>query len=160
MLQRMLCLIAGATLAGCAQDKGGSVADCAPPAVDLAQVFEDEYIKPFREGRADDWAKVFADNAVGLHNRRPADVGREAINGFGRIVADTFEFAEYEPKIVETKVGCGWAMSRGEYSSLLVFRESGEPAPWGRQEGKFLIVWERQVDGSWKIVADMGNSNG
>jgi hypothetical protein len=32
--------------------------------------------------------------------------------------------------------------------------------PAGRQSGKFLLVWERQPDGEWRIILDMGNSNG
>ena len=24
-------------------------------------------------------------------------------------------------------------------------------------EGKFFILWERQLDGQWKIIVDMGN---
>ena len=133
---------------------------CDEPDIDFAKLFQEKYAEPFRNGDADSWVQAFATDAVALHNRRPADVGADAIGAFGRVVADTFEFAEYEPRIVETKTGCGWAMSRGEYRSSLVFKETGEPAPWGPEEGKFLIIWEQQESGEWKIVADMGNSNG
>ena len=133
---------------------------CADANVDFSKLFKEQYVDPFRNGDAEQWVQVFANDAVALHNRRPVDVGAEAIGAFGQVVADTFEFAEYEPRIVETRTGCGWAMSRGEYRSSLIFKESGEPAPWGPEEGKFLIIWEQQENGEWKIVADMGNSNG
>lgn len=31
---------------------------------------------------------------------------------------------------------------------------------WGVEHGKFLLIWQRQLSGDWKIVLDMGDSNG
>lgn len=143
-------------LSGCGQS---NLKTCAAPEIDFDELFMEQYVAPFREGRAADWAKIFADDAVGLHNRRPADVGHASVEAFGELVAKTFTLPKYEVQITETRVGCDMAWSRGEYQTLMVFRESGEPAPWGPQTGKFLVIWRKQSDGSWKIEADMGNSS-
>ena len=132
---------------------------CESDGVDFDAMFQDRYVQPFKEGRVDDWLEVFTDDAVALHNHRPVDVGRESISGFGKIVAQTFEFAQYDVEVVETRTHCDWAVTRGEYQSEFIFRESGEPAPWGPQKGKFIVIWELQPDGNWKISTDMGNSN-
>ncbi len=149
-------LLTAVALGACAQREAQS---CAAPDVDFNAMFMEQYVAPFREGRAEDWAKIFADDAVGLHNRRPADVGHASIEEFGELVAKTFTLPQYDVRITETRVSCEMAWTRGEYQTQMVFRDSGEPAPWGPQTGKFLVVWRKQADGSWKIEADMGNSS-
>jgi ketosteroid isomerase-like protein len=51
------------------------------------------------------------------------------------------------------------AWTRGEYVSEFVGKSDGKSA-WGVERGKFLLIWQRQPDGVWKIVLDTGNSNG
>lgn len=149
-------LVSALVLGACARNESNA---CAVPSVDFDAMFMEQYVAPFREGRAEDWAMIFADDAVGLHNRRPADVGHVSVQAFGDLVAKTFALSQYDVSITETRIGCDMAWTRGEYQTLMVFRDSGEPAPWGPQKGKFLVVWRKQADGSWKIEADMGNSS-
>ncbi len=39
------------------------------------------------------------------------------------------------------------------------FRETAPNRPAAVHYGKYLTVWKRQPDGSWKFVADIGNSS-
>lgn len=155
-MKAFLLAVSIVSLGACARSGPQS---CAAPDVDFEQLFMTNYVAPFREGRAADWAKIFADDAVGLHNRRPADVGHASIEAFGNLVANTFTLPQYDVRVTETRVGCDMAWTRGEYQTRMVFRDSGEPAPWGPQTGKFLVIWRKQADGEWKIEADMGNSS-
>lgn len=152
-------LLCGFAVAGCQSTPGSSTSsNCPSDGVDFSQMFEQRYAQPFKEGRAVDWATVFANDAVALHNRRPADIGIEKITAFGELVADTFHLAQYDVEVVDTRVGCDWAISHGIFTSAFVFRETGEAAPWGPESGKFLVAWEYIKDNGWRIVADMGNS--
>ena len=38
------------------------------------ELFLEEYARPFKSGDIDSWIKLFADDAVALHNRREADI--------------------------------------------------------------------------------------
>ena len=61
--------------------------------------------------------------------------------------------------VTEVRVDGNIAWTRGEYTSEFVNKSDGK-SPWGVEQGKFLFIWQRQGDGTWKIVLDMGNSNG
>jgi ketosteroid isomerase-like protein len=130
----------------------------APSASEFESWVAERYVAPFRAGEAERWADAFADNAVALHNRRDADVGKDAILAFGRLVAETFEVSEMDVQIEEVRVNGDWAFTRGVYTNEFRFRETGQPTPWGRERGKFFMLWERQADGEWRIIVDMGNS--
>ncbi|MDG1906628.1 MAG: hypothetical protein P8I38_13470 [Arenicella sp.] len=139
-------------------DSVATAVHCPSEGVNFSKLFNQVYVVPFREGRAQKWAEAFADDAVALHNRRPADIGNEKIASFGKMVASTFRFGQYDVEVVDTRVGCNWAISHGIFTTAFIFRETGEPAPWGPETGKFLIAWEYIDEDGWKIVADMGNT--
>jgi hypothetical protein len=133
--------------------------ECPGITADFDQIFAEQYAKPFREGDAETWAQLFATDAMGLHNRREADLGQDAIRAFGQLVASTFRLGRYDVALDETRRFCDWAVSRGSYQSEFIFRETNAPAPWGPQAGKFLIVWTLDEDQNWRVLVDMGNSN-
>jgi ketosteroid isomerase-like protein len=118
-----------------------------------------DYVEPFRRGDIARWIEVFADDAVAMHNRRPADEGSEAIRAFGDFVAANLSLARYDVSVREVRIGNDWALTRGDFVTRFVSRADGS-APFGEEKGKFLLLWARQHDGSWKIILDMGNSNG
>jgi ketosteroid isomerase-like protein len=43
------------------------------------------------------------------------------------------------------------AYETGKYSYK--YQEKGKPVS---EEGRYVTIWQRQGDGSWKIIADMG----
>lgn len=156
---KFLCLFVLLLLASCQTTNNyNALKSCPSDRVNFSVLFDESYVVPFREGRAQDWALVFADDAVALHNRRAADVGRDKILSFGEMVAETFRLGQYDVEVVDTRVGCNWAISHGVYTTAFIFRESGESAPWGPESGKFLVAWEYIDEDGWKIVADMGNT--
>lgn len=120
--------------------------------------FFNQYVIPFRHQQVEQWAKVFAEDAVGLHNTRPADVGKEAITQFGYQVASFLKIDKYDVTVSEVKFSRtgDWAYVRGLYDTRFLTKE-GEVFPAGGQ-GKFFTLWEKQTDGEWKILIDMGNS--
>lgn len=150
MSARLVALAALLGLAGCA------VAPPAPSAADFERMFKERYVAPFVRGDAAAWATVFAPDAVGLHDRRPADVGQAAIAEFGKMVATHLKIDRFDVTVEEVRVNGAWAFTRGSYNTRLLMRSDGKDSGLGG-EGKFFILWERQADGQWKIIVDMGN---
>ena len=154
----LLTLLILCNVAACQPDDSSP---CAPPSISHFQELIDErYVAPFKAGDTETWLELFAPNATALHNRVPAFIGREAVAGFGAVVSDTFEVTEMEVIVEEVDNSGEWAFTRGSYVSHFLDRKSGASSPWGREEGKFLMLWECEQPTGWRIRIDMGNSNG
>jgi ketosteroid isomerase-like protein len=143
-------LVIACGLSGCAS------APPAPDADEFKQMFTQRYVAPFVKGDAAAWAAAFAPDAVGLHDRRPADVGQAAIAEFGKMVATHLKIDRFDVTVEQVRVNGSWAYTRGSYTTRLLMRSDGKDSGLGG-EGKFFILWERQLDGQWKIIVDMGN---
>jgi ketosteroid isomerase-like protein len=57
---------------------------------------------------------------------------------------------------LEVVVAGPWAYSRGLYTQDLTSKATGNVA---HVDGKFLTIFRKQPDGSWKIYRDCFNSN-
>lgn len=117
------------------------------------------YAKPFSQGDTELWLSAFAEDAVAMHNRRPVDTGKPAIREFGEAVARYFRIEQFDVTVTQVRRSGDWALTRGEYVSRFVNKSDGQ-APWGQESGKFILLWQRQANDEWKIILDMGNSNG
>jgi len=124
----------------------------------FAELVQQRYVEPFKSANVDTWVEAFADDAIALHNHRPADRGREAIRAFGERVHQVFDLMEYEVAVTDVRTEGNWAMTVGSFTTRFVSKADGLE-PFGRQEGKFVLVWQRNDQGQWQIVLDMGNSN-
>ena len=58
--------------------------------------------------------------------------------------------------LLEIVINGPWAYSRGMYTQDLTSRSTGKTI---HVDGKFLTIFKRQSDGSWKIYRDCFNSN-
>jgi ketosteroid isomerase-like protein len=61
-----------------------------------------------------------------------------------------------EIKIKEVEVSDDLAFARGTYSMDFIIKANGAVIPY---EGKYLTVFKKQSDGSWKIYRDSYSSN-
>lgn len=118
----------------------------------------DKYAKPFRDGDIDTWLASFNEEAVALHNRRPIDKGKAAIEAFGRAVQTYFDVEQFDVRVTEVRQSPDWVYTVGQYTSHFVNKSDGV-APFGVERGKFVLLWEKQADGEWQIILDTGNSN-
>jgi len=128
----------------------------APEAADFDRWVQQRYAAPFKAGDAATWTQVFAPQAIGLHDRMPALVGQAAIAEFGQRVAGFLRIERFDVVVEELRVNGSWAYTRGSFSTRLLKRSDGSDSGLGG-EGKFFFLWERQADGDWKIIVDMGN---
>ena len=95
---------------------------------------------------------VFAEDAITMPPNASALVGIEAIiadNKSGpRITAASTEFEEVEGT-------GGLAYARGTFNVVVQLNDTTElPVT-----GKFIEVWKKEADGSWKISRDIWNAN-
>lgn len=103
-------------------------------------------------GKADDFAKLWDNEAVRLQPGSPPEIGRAAIyaddkreeakSGGGQNVC-------YRSEIKDLQIVGDWAFEWGYFS----YKESASSKP-GR--GKVLRVMKRQPDGSWKFARVIG----
>jgi ketosteroid isomerase-like protein len=80
-------------------------------------------------------------------------VGREAIYR-GMLASDNAGALTWSPRGGDVSRSGDLGYTWGEYQFY------GSNAPSGAVAyGKYVTVWRRQADGSWKFVADIGNPN-
>jgi uncharacterized protein (TIGR02246 family) len=94
------------------------------------------------------------DDVVWMPPNEPAVIGKEAFQaGFSASFDEfTFEVALH-PKD-ELVVAGDWAFARGRYTLVLTPKAGGEPT---QQGGKFIDIYQRQPDGSWKYARHIWN---
>ena len=135
---------------------------CAPRAIreapDIRAAAESIYARyaaTLGAGNADAWAELWADDGVQLPPDAPPVVGKSQIREKLRGVLDAFRF-DMQIRTEEARSAGGWASARGTYTATLTPKRGGDPVPI---DGKFLTIFARQPDGSWKIYRDIFNSN-
>jgi ketosteroid isomerase-like protein len=103
-----------------------------------------------------DWpgaAALYTDSANFMPPNQPPVTGPSAIQGWMKAFPPIKEFVT---NIAELDGRGDLAFARGTYS--LTFTPPGAPGPV-KDNGKYVVVFRRQQDGSWKMSADIFNSD-
>lgn len=144
---------------GC--QKGEEVAE--EPVVDVEadtatiKAMIDEWVALYNAGDFDKLVAVFyAENAVIMPPNEPITEGKEAI--LSGLKKSREEFEEYcDSSIVEeVSVYGNVAVARGTDTGTTAPRDEGEPTKYNI---KWLTVYERQSDGTWKCKYEIWNDN-
>jgi ketosteroid isomerase-like protein len=83
----------------------------------------------------------------------------EVIRGHEALIAFNEEFPPYEElqfNHVEVDGAGDLAYVYGTYTMVMAAAEGEEPA---EDHGKYIEIWKRQADGSWKVALDIFNSD-
>lgn len=143
----------------------GVVIGCSPqPAIDLDaertalmnadRAWAEAYAAS--ESPADVFAGQMTDEAVLLPPDAPLAQGREAIRAAISGLEATPGFSVTWGPLVADVGGAGdLGFTRGTYHIEL----AGTDGPL-MIDGKYLTIWRKQPDGTWKVVADMFNADG
>ncbi len=126
---------------------------------DFEQLVLEEYIEPYKTGDTEGWLEVFADDAVGMHNTLPALEGKQALRGFAETIHGAFDIEQLDVTVDSVITEGDWALTRGNYVASFVLKGEGVDDQAAPRQGKYILLWERQDDGAWKVILDMGNNN-
>ena len=106
-------------------------------------------------GDVDGWIALWDDDGVQMPPNAPAVHGKPAIRETASGVFLSVDFEEFTINNEEVQVFGDFGFARGNYSFVTVMAE-GDPVPF---EGKYLTIFKRQPDGSWKVYRDCFNSS-
>ena len=109
-------------------------------------------------GKADDFTRLWDDEAVRLGPGGPAEVGRQVIyaNDKRQETKNPGQMLSYQPVIKDLEIVDGWAFEWGYFDAT--FKESASAKPVSMR-GNLLRVLKRQADGSWKFARVMWNES-
>lgn len=140
------CLAAG----GVAASPGGDLA-AERAAVAAA---DREFDAATAQGGADAWASYFAEDGMMLSDGGGAIRGRQAIlEAMVPFLGNPDNSLRWKPLLQEVSNDATLAYTVGSYH-LSAKTAEGQTVS---REGKYLSVWRREADGTWKVAVDLGN---
>jgi uncharacterized protein (TIGR02246 family) len=117
-----------------------------------------QYAGSFSSGDLDSWISLWADNGVQMPPDIPARIGKEQIREAMKPVFDQMNLDIAIQSIEDAKVYGDLGLTRCTYTLKITPKAGGETIN-AMPDGKALTLFERQSDGSWKIIYDCFNSN-
>lgn len=107
-------------------------------------------------GDTERYVALLADDAVIMPPNGPPVVGQSAIRAWNQDMSKRFRIQKYVAVDQELIVAGDWAFRRATFEWSLVPIAGGQPF---QDSGKFIIIYKRQADGSWRVARDIWNSN-
>jgi uncharacterized protein (TIGR02246 family) len=152
----IVCLLLAMLTAGC------SSAPAPPPDTRAADVqavkdLEAASLKDAAAKDPDKWATYFAEDASGLFPGDGMLNGKAAIKAAAAtyFTDPNFSLTLQSERVMASKSG-DMAYSQGAYTMAVTNPKTGRPMT---HKGKYLTVYTKQTDGSWKAVAQTFNSD-
>lgn len=107
-------------------------------------------------GDTERYLTFLADDAVLMPPNAPAVSGNQAIRLWHQAISRQFRIQKYAATDDEVIVSGNWALRRASMDWTLMPAAGGKPI---RDLGKFIILYRREPDGSWKVARDIWNSS-
>jgi uncharacterized protein (TIGR02246 family) len=115
-----------------------------------------EWSKASKARDVDKAVSVYADDAIEFVDKGPAAVGKEAIRKVWKeMLAQPGPGLTFSTTEVEVAHSAEMAWEHGIYD-LATADKDGKVTD---EKGKYVVVWKKQFDGSWKVVADIDNTD-
>jgi ketosteroid isomerase-like protein len=111
------------------------------------------FAKAAQARRAAAWAQFMAEEAVAKGEKKPLNGKLEIVAAHERLFADPTTSLTWQPARAEMLVGKDLGYTTGDY-------ELHTETPEGKKltsRGQYITVWQKQKDGSWKVVYDAGS---
>ena len=138
---------------GCTAD-GENTATSRDQALAEIEAQGDRWIEAIGREDAEAAANLYAEDALFLPPGAETLRGRDTIRGLFRNMFDAMD-AEYSFTVDRVEIEGNWAWRHGGYEVTAV-TAAGDTL---HADDKFVDIWWRGDDGTWRIVADIWNSN-
>jgi uncharacterized protein (TIGR02246 family) len=109
----------------------------------------------FKAADAAALASLYTADSVLMPPNEEAVKGREAEQVWNQQLFDQFSVEQAELSTDELVVSGDWAFRVGSFEMTMTTAEGISV----EDSGKFIEIWRRQADGSWRIAYDIWNSN-
>jgi len=117
-----------------------------------------QYAATVNNGDIDQWIDLWADNGIQMPPDAPSNLGKDKILEAAKPGFDQFSIEVQVTGLEEVKVSGNLGLTRCNYMQAITPKQGGD-----RQvivpDGKALTIYEKQPNGSWKILYDCFNSN-
>ena len=125
--------------------------------IDVAQIYElwNAYAAAWCAGDMESWLDLWTEDGIQMPPDAPRNVGKQQIRTANQLRMDQNDY-EMTIKPDEVRVLGVRAYSHGVGGSKMTPKEGGSTVTF---IGKFLTIFEKQVDGSWKIAIGCYNYN-
>jgi len=121
------------------------------------QQLQNEWSKAYLAGDASALASMYTDDAYSMPDNSPLLKGRDMIlEGNKKDMQSGVKYLNLTAKTMDVFGTGDLAYEIGTYSMTYVLLNTTESII---DNGKYLDVWQKQADGSWKMKADIWNSN-
>ena len=135
---------------------------CAPQEPDMAAMRKmiDEYnaasIDAMTSGNMDKVMSYYADDAMSMPPNSTMLKGKEAIKAFStQMMQSGMKMSNVKFTTVEVDASGKVAYEVGNYEMDIAIPVMGKM----RDQGKYVAIWKQQADGSWKVHAEMWNTD-
>jgi len=114
------------------------------------------YAATCNAGDFEGWISIWTDDAIQMYPGVPSRVGKEQIRAGMKPAFDQFILNIALTSDIEVKVSGDLGFACGTYLLSMTPKAGGDTIEF---DGKYLSIFERQGDGSWKGTHDCFNSN-
>jgi uncharacterized protein (TIGR02246 family) len=147
----LLLVLAAAPATGC----GAPKADVVAMREQLMQADRDFDTATHARG-VDGWLTFFAPTGRQVTTVGPMVIGAAAIREYmSPVFADSTLSLRWEPEVADVAASGDLGYTIGHSRRV---KRAADGTETLLAEGRYLTVWQRQADGSWKVAADIGNS--
>ena len=115
------------------------------------------FINAVNSHTLDGWlASSVSDGIVMMPPDQPTIVTREDVRGWLKAFLEQHAVEDLS-LTSSTDLAGGWAFERGVYMVKFGRKDAGSPS---LQRGKYVVIWQRPSDGSWKAAYVIWNRDG
>ncbi len=97
----------------------------------------------------------YTDDAILMLPNAPAMRGHAEMEAGAKAMMETATFSNVSVTTEDVMLAGDMAIETGS-NEMTLTPKGGKPMV---DKGKYITIWKRQADGSWKIVRDVSNSN-